>query len=143
MKTIEPHPRFAHQLVYDVANDTHYLFGGNPGFGHSKSRLDDLWSLKLAKPTSKDILEECLQSVRRQMISEISLKGSSTAVLDIIRTLVSSGDLLNSKEESMWLTEVILGDQVHTNIPKRRRLLFEHLTQYFAAYVTQPIESLL
>ncbi|XP_075981320.1 muskelin 1 isoform X2 [Anticarsia gemmatalis] len=48
----EPRPRFAHQLVYDPVTKIHYLFGGNPGNQSSpRVRLDDLWALRLARPS--------------------------------------------------------------------------------------------
>ena len=30
-QSIEPRPRYAHQLVYDEEKGAHYIFGGNPG----------------------------------------------------------------------------------------------------------------
>lgn len=48
--SLEPCPRYAHQLVYDVKRRVHYLFGGNPGRLTSPHlRLDDFWVLKLEK----------------------------------------------------------------------------------------------
>lgn len=48
--SVEPCPRYAHQLVYDEVAKTHYLFGGNPGiFQYQQLRLDDFWLLYLEK----------------------------------------------------------------------------------------------
>lgn len=48
--SMEPCPRYAHQLVYDEQAKTHYLFGGNPGiFQYQQLRLDDFWLLHLEK----------------------------------------------------------------------------------------------
>lgn len=47
---VEPCPRYAHQLVYDMKQRVHYLFGGNPGrLTSPQLRLDDFWILKLEK----------------------------------------------------------------------------------------------
>lgn len=48
--SLEPCPRYAHQLVYDDVANTHYLFGGNPGICQQPQlRLDDFWLLQLEK----------------------------------------------------------------------------------------------
>lgn len=48
--SIEPCPRYAHQLVYDWVNKVHYLFGGNPGRNTTPElRLDDFWLLFMKK----------------------------------------------------------------------------------------------
>ena len=50
-QSVEPCPRFAHQLAYDHVHKRHYLFGGNPGragAGAQRSRLDDFWSLEVS-----------------------------------------------------------------------------------------------
>lgn len=50
MRHVEPCPRFAHQMVYDPASRTQYIFGGNPGdFTDPSRRLDDFWELRLVK----------------------------------------------------------------------------------------------
>ena len=48
--TVEPCPRYAHQLVYDDVAKFHYMFGGNPGRSTTPQlRLDDFWILELQK----------------------------------------------------------------------------------------------
>ncbi|KAF9424713.1 hypothetical protein HW555_000014 [Spodoptera exigua] len=57
----EPRPRFAHQLVYDPVKKIHYLFGGNPGNqGSPRVRLDDLWALRLRRPTLGGVRQSVL-----------------------------------------------------------------------------------
>jgi hypothetical protein len=66
-----PAPRFAHQMVYDPATKTHYLFGGNPStFAEvdalPKSRLGDLWTLQLQRPRAEEVLQRAKFLVRKQ-----------------------------------------------------------------------------
>lgn len=69
----EPCPRYAHQLVYDEVAKVHYLFGGNPGKTTlPQLRLDDLWILKLNKPTREEILNQCRYLLRKLFYEEIS-----------------------------------------------------------------------
>jgi hypothetical protein len=83
-----PCPRFAHQLVYDSANRTHYLFGGNPGEpGAPKRRLNDLWRLKLERLVMpEDILRRACFLLRRQHYYELCLKGAASQ-MDALRFL--------------------------------------------------------
>ena len=63
MRTVEPRPRFAHQLVFDPAESRHYLFGGNPGDpDHTRFRLADFWSLHLQRyvPSARGSLTHSL-----------------------------------------------------------------------------------
>lgn len=71
----EPCPRFAHQLVYDPAARTHYLFGGNPGeSSNPRRRLDDFWQLRLERPLNEqDILRRAMFLIRRQQFYEMCL----------------------------------------------------------------------
>jgi len=66
----EPRPRYAHQLVYDDINKVHYVFGGNPGGKDGKDakvRLGDFWSLKLERPTRKEVREKSIPLKWRQL----------------------------------------------------------------------------
>lgn len=68
-----PPARFAHQIVYDPATQTHFLFGGNPGIpSDPAARLDDLWAVKLAKCQGpEDILRRCQYLIRKAMFESI------------------------------------------------------------------------
>ena len=63
-QTVEPCPRFAHQLVYDHVHKKHYLFGGNHGGKNAppNTRLDDFWVLSVCSVNAfyKTILVENL-----------------------------------------------------------------------------------
>ncbi|KAL5034044.1 hypothetical protein RTP6_001923 [Batrachochytrium dendrobatidis] len=68
----EPRPRFAHQLVYNPKLKCQYLFGGNPGeIGNPNLRLDDLWELRLIRPTTEDILRRARFHIRRLRFAEM------------------------------------------------------------------------
>ncbi|KAH7339322.1 Muskelin N-terminus-domain-containing protein [Rhizoctonia solani] len=59
-----PRPRSAHQVVYDSANKVFYMFGGNSG-EDGIPRLNDLWSMKLVRPTVQELLRKALLAVRK------------------------------------------------------------------------------
>ncbi|CAE6415260.1 unnamed protein product [Rhizoctonia solani] len=59
-----PRPRSAHQVVYDSANKIFYMFGGNSG-EDGIPRLNDLWSMRLVRPTVEDLLRKALLAVRK------------------------------------------------------------------------------
>lgn len=88
VNTVEPCPRFAHQLVYDHITKTHYLFGGNPGRQVSpKLRLDDFWRLTLCKPSQSQLLQKCKFLIRKHHFEELSRSGDDTvAALTYLRT---------------------------------------------------------
>ncbi|XP_058830933.1 muskelin isoform X1 [Topomyia yanbarensis] len=75
----EPCPRYAHQIVYDAANQVHFLFGGNPGM-NSHFRLDDFWMLRLEKPTRDHILRYCKYLLRKQEYEEIAKTNPLSAI---------------------------------------------------------------
>ncbi|XP_053684609.1 muskelin isoform X1 [Sabethes cyaneus] len=75
----EPCPRYAHQIVYDGANQVHFLFGGNPGM-NSHFRLDDFWMLRLEKPTRENILRYCKYLLRKQEYEEIAKTNPLSAI---------------------------------------------------------------
>ena len=88
METLEPCPRFAHQLVYDYATKTHYLFGGNPGeAAYAKARLDDFWELKLTRPTPADVLRQTLFLLRRQQFREMCQGPQGARSMEALRFL--------------------------------------------------------
>ncbi|XP_050674767.1 muskelin [Leptidea sinapis] len=68
-----PRPRFAHQLVYDPHRKIHYLFGGNPGSaGSPRLRLDDLWSLRLQRPSSSGVVGVARAAIREACYRELA-----------------------------------------------------------------------
>ena len=76
-KTTVPLPRYAFQVVYDSIQQSHYLFGGNPGSidlskesativstsRTSLARLNDFWKLQWIRPTAESLLASCPFSI--------------------------------------------------------------------------------
>jgi len=78
----EPRPRYAHQLVYDDVNRTHYMFGGNPGGKQGKEdklRLGDFWRLHLLRPDQKEIFRRCCLMIRQAKFLEITAGAGDAA----------------------------------------------------------------
>lgn len=74
----DPRPRFAHQFVYDFVRKVHYLFGGNPGHHFcAQQRLDDLWSLKLIKPTTDDIVNRARVLLREARYKQLAMNSDT------------------------------------------------------------------
>ena len=66
-QSVEPRPRYAHQLVYDETRCLHYMFGGNPGGREGKDgrlRLGDFWSLHLVRLEKKEFERAARKMVR-------------------------------------------------------------------------------
>lgn len=80
----EPCPRYAHQVVYDAANQVHFLFGGNPGM-NSHFRLDDFWMLRLGKPTRQNIVRYSLYLLRKLEYEEI-VKTNPLSAISYLQT---------------------------------------------------------
>ncbi|KAL1449312.1 hypothetical protein WDU94_000513 [Cyamophila willieti] len=101
MSTVEPCPRFAHQLVYDSVNKVHYLFGGNPGKACSpRLRLDDFWCLSLCRPTRDQVLAQVRLLVRKAKFQELSLSDRLSA-LEYLQTSLSELIDHDDKEQSL------------------------------------------
>uniref|UniRef100_A0A8D9A7M5 Muskelin n=1 Tax=Cacopsylla melanoneura TaxID=428564 RepID=A0A8D9A7M5_9HEMI len=101
MSTVEPCPRFAHQLVYDSVNKVHYLFGGNPGKACSpRLRLDDFWCLSLCRPTRDQVLAQVRLLVRKAKFQELSLSNRLSA-LEYLQTSLSELIDHDDKEQSL------------------------------------------
>ncbi|KAJ3193739.1 Muskelin 1, intracellular mediator containing kelch motif [Entophlyctis luteolus] len=104
MKDKEPCPRFAHQLVYDHVRKCQYLFGGNPGDSTNLNlRLDDLWELRLIRPSAEAILRRAKFRIRRQQFREMCLTDSTGArALEFLQTkvhaVIDHSDEVESKQ---------------------------------------------
>ncbi|CAH0695734.1 unnamed protein product [Spodoptera exigua] len=87
----EPRPRFAHQLVYDPVKKIHYLFGGNPGNqGSPRVRLDDLWALRLRRPTLGGVRQSVrasLREARYRALAAAAARGDDGAALAALHYL--------------------------------------------------------
>src|SRR3990167_10410013 len=99
MRTIEPCPRFAHQLVIDHQNKVHYLFGGNPGESSNPYlRLDDFWSLKLTRSSTDDILTEIKFLIRKQKYLELCASSNHLEALAFLQSKLS--EVTNHQEQT-------------------------------------------
>ncbi|KAJ9074574.1 hypothetical protein DSO57_1005025 [Entomophthora muscae] len=68
----EPHPRFAHQMVYDHNSKVHYMFGGNPSNSiEEKRRLEDFWELRLTRGGDTDVLRQAKLMIRKHKFFEL------------------------------------------------------------------------
>lgn len=76
--SIEPCPRFAHQVVLHSKTKLQYLFGGNPGDNANakdKKRLDDLWELTIRQMSADDVSRDVVKRLRMQEYREMVATG--------------------------------------------------------------------
>ncbi|XP_021957307.1 muskelin isoform X2 [Folsomia candida] len=160
-QTVEPCPRFAHQLVYDDNAKLHYLFGGNPGRTKDpKLRLDDFWSLKLIRPTADELLKKCKLLLRNQKFEELASKDSLNALIYLqtsLSELIDHEDIEQTNEFQRLTLLLFPKDESTRKLPFddseefhflhrtkdeeqifKRSKLFDSLVQYFPVFMTQP-----
>lgn len=87
----EPHPRFAHQMVYDHDAKVHYMFGGNPSNSiEEKRRLEDFWELRLTRGGDADVLRQAKLMIRKHKFFELcSAQSSPLEALTYLRHQVA------------------------------------------------------
>ncbi|CAO1614352.1 unnamed protein product [Parajaminaea phylloscopi] len=69
----EPRPRYASEFGYEPKSETFLLFGGNPSDPKATSaRLDDLWYLKLLRPSVQEVLRRAKFTLRQQRFREMA-----------------------------------------------------------------------
>jgi hypothetical protein len=153
-QTIEPCPRFAHQLVYDHQTKTHFLFGGNPGRSKDgKIRLDDFWRLKLVRPGIEDILRQCKFMIRKLHFEELTFKNTLCALTYLqtsLAELINNDDPTQTKEVQilalrLFAKDDMLGEKLNKSnqIFFKRSRLFDELTRFFPEDMTQPSVNLI
>ncbi|CUA72936.1 Muskelin [Rattus norvegicus] [Rhizoctonia solani] len=141
-----PRPRSAHQVVYDSANKMFYMFGGNSG-EDGIPRLNDLWSMRLVRPTVKDLLRKALLAVRKFRFKLMCDSVPPFEALTYLQTQVS-GVVDNDDEDeaaelrgllSYLLSRTSDGDakmngaddtKMNEESRKERRQLFDFLMQF-------------
>ena len=67
-QSLEPRPRYAHQLVYEEEAGLHFMFGGNPGGKENRNgklRLGDFWRLELQRQQNKDLERVLVMEIRK------------------------------------------------------------------------------
>jgi len=160
MQNVEPCPRFAHQLIYDPAHKTHYLFGGNPGESSlPKMRLDDFWMLKLQRPNLSHLVRRCKFFIRKHRYQELTQQDQIKALTYLqteVSELVDHSDQGERREfesltSTLFSSEVALSssalssddeDFEDLNVPshtyRKRTELFDKLATYFPEHMVQP-----
>ncbi|KAL7306121.1 hypothetical protein TKK_0001570 [Trichogramma kaykai] len=166
MQKFEPCPRFAHQLVYDHINKIHYLFGGNPGrASFPKLRLDDLWQLKLCRPSQDQILTQCKLIIRKHKFEELTVNDSYDALQYLqskVSEIIDHTDTEQAKEFQKMATtifkqlssmEMLENNQDLSNLfdlesndksmHAHRMQLYDKLCEFFPESLTQPRTNLI
>lgn len=154
-QTVEPLPRFAHQLVYDHLHKKHYLFGGNHG-GKSappNTRLDDFWVLSLCRPTRNQIMRRCRYLIRKHKFMEVAENNPIQALGYLQTELAQTVNHDNTDEtkefhllaSSLFRPNVDVPDHL-LNVQSKeenahhttRTTLFDTLVSFFPEDMSQP-----
>lgn len=151
-QTLEPCPRFAHQVVYDSLRKVHYLFGGNPGMSClPKLRLDDFWKLTLLRPSNPQLIRQCKILIRKYKFKELSYTNMLEAMIYLQSSLYEVIDHTHPVESSefaklptvMFETNTCRKHQsLNHEIYLHRTKLFDELATFFPESMTQPRASL-
>lgn len=144
-QSVEPRPRYAHQLVYDEVRSHHYMFGGNPGGREGKDgrlRLGDFWSLQLVRPKKSDFERAARRLVRTARFHE--LKSSPLAGLTYLQTELAA--CVNHKDKDEEKQFQLLAGQLFTEEKRNkhtlRTQLFDKIVAFFPSDMTQPTGNL-
>lgn len=146
-QTIEPRPRYAHQLVYDEEKGYHYMFGGNPGGKEGKDgrlRLGDFWKLVLQRPQNSDLERFCRFIIKKARFYE--LKSDPLTALAYLQNELSNcvnhEDKAEEREFQLLAGQIFNQDNDAPN-HQTRSDLFDKLVIFFPVDMTQPIGNLL
>lgn len=151
-----PSARFAHQIVYDPVERTHFLFGGNPGSANEPSaRLNDLWKCKLQKPLdSSAILRHCLFLIRQEIFNQMiheSLDASPESLAKALHYLQKDlSQVVNHSDpkESLHFQSLSLklfstvGSNSNSNSETTSTNLFDSLVKFFPKSMQPPVNNL-
>ncbi|QRV78963.1 Muskelin [Ceratobasidium sp. AG-Ba] len=151
-----PRPRSAHQVVYDPVNKVFYMFGGNTG-EDGIPRLNDLWSMRLDRPTVDELLRKALLAVRKFRFKKMCNVAPPFEALSYLQTqLAEVVDQLDEDESadlramlSYLLAKSTNGKsdregheegnvQTSEGERKERRELFDFLMQFVAPDQREP-----
>ncbi|KAF8594792.1 hypothetical protein BDV93DRAFT_611704 [Ceratobasidium sp. AG-I] len=91
-----PRPRSAHQVVYDNVNKVFYMFGGNSG-EDGTPRLNDLWSMRLVRPTVDELLRKALLAVRKFRFKKLCDSAPPFEALTYLQTQLA--EVVNNDDE--------------------------------------------
>ena len=160
-QSLEPRPRYAHQLVYEEEAGLHFMFGGNPGGKENRNgklRLGDFWRLELQRQQNTDLERVLVMEIRKTQFREKS--SDPMAALAFLQTEVSSCVNHEDKEErrefqllaSQVFCQVSNSELLRLDISsgvtmfqsddrsnyKMRSDLFDKLMKYFPSEMAQP-----
>ena len=160
-QSLEPRPRYAHQLVYEEEAGLHFMFGGNPGGKENRNgklRLGDFWRLELQRQQNKDLERVLVMEIRKTQFREKS--SDPVAALAFLQTEVSScvdhEDREEQREFQAMASQVFSQVRRHHGVSveistsfaifqsddrsnfKMRSDLFDKLMKYFPSDMAQP-----
>ncbi|CAG8465178.1 12907_t:CDS:10 [Acaulospora colombiana] len=151
----EPHPRHAHQMVYDSVHKVQYVFGGRTVETDvaRKQRLDDFWALYLIKPEPDEILRRIKFQIRRQRwlfvrrFQEMCLEGDSIKALKYLQNQLSQVVDHTSEAESEEFrgltSNLFYNIKDNVDLFEVRTELFEKLLEFFPEEMKQPKGNLI
>jgi len=144
-QSIEPRPRFAHQIVFDEEKGAHYMFGGNPGGSEgkvNKLRLGDFWRLTLERPMVQDLERYSKVLIRSARFKELC-SDPREALLFLQQSLTPCVDMDNEEERTNFQQLPAKAfEQSELDTFKIRTELFSCLLDFFPEDMTQPAENL-
>jgi len=146
-QTVEPRPRYAHQLVYDSEAGFHFLFGGNPGGKEGKEgkiRLGDFWRLQLVRPAVRDLERFWTLAIRTAKFKELCR--SPFEALQYLQTnLTSCVDHQDDHQQILFhkLPATVFYKENPLSQYRIRTDLFNSLVEFFPDSMTQPAGNLL
>ncbi|CAG8724349.1 22373_t:CDS:10, partial [Dentiscutata erythropus] len=147
-ETIEPRPRYAHQMVYDNINKVQYVFGGRAVETDvlKQQRLDDFWELHLVRPKPEDLLRRIQFQIRKQ--KEMCYEGDTVKALKYLQVQLSQVVDHSIEAESAEFRELTsyLFHNIEDKTPSSFNLrteLFENLLEFFPDTMKQPKDNLI
>ena len=160
-QSLEPRPRYAHQLVYEEEAGLHFMFGGNPGGKENRNgklRLGDFWRLELQRQQNTDLERVLVMEIRKTQFREKS--SDPMTALAFLQTEVSHCVDHKDKEEQREFQA--MASQVFSQVRRHQRVsvdsstgvnifqsddrsnfklrsdLFDKLMKYFPSDMAQP-----
>jgi len=145
-QSIEPRPRYAHQLVFDEERETHYMFGGNPGGNEAKVgklRLGDFWRITLDRPMVQNLARFTKVLIRSARFKELC-GNPREALLYLQQSLTPCVDMNNEEERINFqqLPAKVFEQSEDLDVFNIRTKLFTTLLDFFPDEMTQPTSNL-
>ena len=145
-----PMPRFSHQFIYHSIRNEFYVFGGNPNppFSVLKTRLNDLWKLKIEPQNTKNLMKKMefwvkklkfLTLIKNNIIDDFSNIKTEFQKLKILAEELSEAIELENliKESLIWGSKEIDEEKIevfkkiknmcHCENVKKRKFVLSYL----------------